>query len=426
MRHTSLPRVQRDLKELQEKWKGDKTDVLPFNKVELLQLVPDRESVDYLAHLYFDSVETMYRILHRPSFWKEYQMFWENQHEANPAFIIVILLMMATVSCLSLTERPTYIGDSALSRERAVFWIEVSERWLDRHSQKNIYLAIWQIRCLLILSKQVNLVKKKRIWTGAGTLLREAMSAGFHRDPSCLGEKVSVFDQEMRRRLWATMTELELQASIDRGMPSGSAGIPSDCATVLNVNDDELTVECDSPPISRPWKEHTESSFLHTLRASFSLRVSLNSLVNDLNAPLPYEEVLNYEEMVTEELQKLPPCVGAGENQATQAFPELARTLLDTQLRQFLILLHAPFARQTDTNSRYLVSRMICFSAASSILEQYSKLINSGNFLLLLLRHDYFRAGLIISHNMYISISIQSMYMNTLSSPVASTYLCVK
>ena len=424
MHHTSLPRVQRDLKALQVRWKGNKTNVLPLTELELLHLLPGRETVDYLVRLYFDTFETMYRILHRPSFWKEYQMFWEDHQSANPAFVILMFLMMAAVSCLSLKEQPTYIGDSAIARERAVLWIEVSEWWLGRHSQKNIYLAIWQIRCLLILAKQVNIVKKKRTWTAAGTLVREAMSAGFHRDPSLLGEKVSVFDQEMRRRLWATMIELELQASVDRGMPSASAGISSDCAAVLNVNDEDLTVECDSLPIPKPWGEYTACSFLHISRASFSLRVSLNSLVNDLSSPSLYEEALNYEEMITKELQRLPPRPAPGANQDIRGMPVVARTLLDVQLRQFLILLHAPFARQADTNSRYSLSRMICFKAAASILEQHSQLTSSGIFLLLLLRHDYFRGALIICHNTYISICIQSMCItSTLSGPVAPAYV---
>ena len=423
MHHSSLARVQRDLKALQVKWKAEKKSLLPLRDFELLQFLPDQETVDYLVRFYFDTFETTYRILHRPSFWKEYQMFWEDPQSTNPAFVIVMLLMMAAVVCLSPKDRPTYIGDSAIARERAVLWIEVSEWWLRRHSRKNIYLAIWQIRCLLVLSKQVNVIKKKQIWTAAGTLVREGMSAGFHRDPSSLGGKVSVFDQEMRRRLWATMVELELQASIDRGMPSASAGIPSDCTTVLNVNDEDLIVEGDRPPISKPWGEYTESSFLHISRASFSLRVSLNSLANDLGSPLQYEEVLSYEDMITKELQNLPSSAESGDNRNIRELSDVARTLLDVQLRQSLILLHAPFARQADTNSRYLVSRMICFKAAASIIEQYSKLARSDSFLLLLLRHDYFRGALIICHHMYISISIQSKYISTnFSGLVAPTH----
>lgn len=420
MHQKSLPRVQRDLKALQERWKSDKPNILPLADAELLSLLPNRETVDSLVRLYFDTAETIYRVLHGPSFWEEYEMFWANYPSTKPAFTILLLLMMATMSCITDKEHQTYIGESALARERAVLWIEVSEWWLDHHSQKNIYLAIWQIRCLLVLAKQVNVVKKKRTWTVAGTLVREAMSAGFHRDPSRLGEKVSIFDQEMRRRLWATIIELELSASIDRGMPSASTAIPSDASTVLNINDEDLNVECDRPPVSKPWKEPTSSSFLHISGASFALRVSLNSFLNELSSPLVYEEVLKYEEMVTEELQRLPPRAESGKTQDSGGLPLVARTLLDVQLQQFLIMLHSPFARQADSNSRFSLSRMICFNAAARIVEQYSQLIEAGNFLLLLHRHDYFRAALVICHKMYVSVGIQSMYsMNDLYDFVA-------
>jgi hypothetical protein len=401
--HTSLPRVQRDLKSFQMRWKAEKKNLaLRPTDEELLQLVPSRDIVDYHVRLYFDTSESMYRILHQPNFLKEYQLFWENQQAASPAFVIILLLIMATVSCISTREEPKFVGDSAMARERAVLWIEISDRWQRHHSQKNIYLAIWQIRCLLLLAKQINIVKKKKTWTMAGTLVREAMSAGFHRDPNLLGEKVSVFDQEMRRRLWATMTELELQVSIDRGMPSATAGVPSDSAPILNIDDDQLGVERGSPPIPRPSYEYTACSFLHISKTSFPLRVTLNSLVNDLSSPSRYEEVLNYEEQVTKEIQKLPPKKDNG-------VPNLTRALLDIQLRQFLILLHAPFARQADINSRYSLSRMICLNAAASIIEQYMHLKGSEKFLLLCLRHDYFRAALNICHTIYISINIRSI-----------------
>ena len=383
---------------------------LPLTDAEIVHLLPDRQVVDRLVHLYFDTFESTYRILHAPSFWKEYSSFWEDSQACSPAFVILLLLTMGTAICTADEDSQKYIGDSSLSRERAVLWIEASEWWLGRQSQKHTSLAIWQIRCLLLLAKQVNAVKKKRTWTVAGTLLREAMAAGFHRDPdpSSLAGKMSFFDTEMRRRLWTTITELELLVSIDRGMPS-SAGIPSDNGLIFNVNDEDLDPDRDSTPTSKPWEEFTSCSFLHMSSASFHLRLSLNSRVNDPTSPLQYEEVLDCEEMITKELQRLPPRDESGHSQGHGGMTLIARTLLDVQLRQFLILIHAPFARQRTTNSRSLVSRMICINAAVSILEQYSQLQKSGNFLPLLLRQDCYRAALTICHNMYTSGSIQGM-----------------
>jgi hypothetical protein len=408
MHHASLSRVQRDLKALQVSWKTEKGDAMPLKDLNLLDLLPVRETVDRLVHLYFDTFETAYRILHAPTFWREYQGFWGEPQAARPAFVVTILLLMAAVNCVSSREQSTYIGDSATAREAAILWIEACDLWLQRQSQKHVYLAIWQIRCLLLLAKMANTVKKKRTWTSAGNLMRQAMSAGFHRDPSLLGTKVSVFDQEMRRRLWATMVELELQASIDRGMPSALAGFPSDVAPVLNINDEDFDEGSQRAPLQKPWDEYTATSFLHMSRSSLSLRVSLNSLLNELSSHAQYEDVLMYDEKIMQKLQDIPAPPDPEAVPEGPRLPDLLRTLLDVQLRQFLILLHSPFARQAQSNSRFSLSKMACFNAAGSILEQYSKLGASGNHTLLLFRNDVFRAALSTCHNIHVSTSIQS------------------
>lgn len=405
----SLYRTQHGLKDLQKRWKVEKSNTLSTPQLDLAYLFPDRELMDDLVHLYFDTFENIYQILHRPSFWKEYADFLEDRASARPAFVMTVLLLMACTSCITRKESVRYIGDSSLGRERATLWVEAAESWLRHHSQKNIYLAVWQVRCLLIVAKQVNSIKKKRFWTEAGTLVREAMAAGFHRDPSILGDKVSDFDREMRRRLWGTMIELELQASIDRGMASTSSGLSTDTKTALNIEDEDLSDEIENESQAKPANEYTQTSFLYLSGGSFQLRASLNSIVNDLKVPVKYEEVLEYEEMIMQELKKLPPWTkdqpasGVGLSLA-------ARTLLDVQLRQFLIMLHSPFARQPERTSRHSLSRMVCFDAAANILDQYKRLNESGNYALLLIRHDYFRSGLIICQNAYISLSLQSKW----------------
>ncbi|KAJ6111408.1 hypothetical protein N7523_007469 [Penicillium sp. IBT 18751x] len=400
--HPSLPRVQRELKSLQMKWKLEKPSLSPSVNAKLLHLFPEEAIADQLIHIYLDTVESTYRVVHVPSFCEEYKAFRENELSARPAFLVLMLLMMSAASCLS-NESVTYVGDSAVARERAALWIEVSEQWLQKQSQKHTYLSIWQIRCLLLVSKQVNVIKKKRIWTEAGTLLRQAMAAGFHRDPGFLGEKVSDFDQEMRRRLWNTITELELQASIDRGMSSSSAGIFSDCHAILNIDDEDIRDDDRNESRAKKWDEYTRSSFLNISRSSFALRVSLNSVVNDLSSALQWEQIASYEELVMAELNKLPPWT-----KSTAGIDEgaLAGSILQIQLRQFLILLHTPFARKRVPDSRSSVSRMICFQAATKTLEQVQHLTQHNYYFFLLFRQEYFRAALVVCHNAFICYNV--------------------
>lgn len=404
--HHSLASVQKELKEIDVGWMLEKRKFPSMKDAELHLVLPDQSFMDEAIGLYFKTFETTYRIVHRPTFQAEYDRLRKDPKDAKPALIILILLMMATVSAVLETDR-TYIGSASLGRERGTLWIETAEKWLRHQSKKNIYLAIWQIRCLLVVAKQMNRYKKKQMWSVAGELVRDGMAAGFHRDP---GHKVrSPFDQEMRRRLWATMIELELQASIDRGMPSALAAIRMDCAPPLDVDDEDLMPDFERAPVPRTSGEHTATSFLCLARQSFDLRVRLNSRLNDLDVSLSYEEVTRYEEMVLAELNKLPRPTEVSNASSARKMTGLARTVLDLQLRQFLISLHAPFARQAESNSRYTVSRMVCFNAAASLIEQHLTLLKNKNPILLLFRNDYFRAALILAHHAYISSQIQGM-----------------
>ncbi|KAJ5257109.1 hypothetical protein N7478_013213 [Penicillium angulare] len=421
--HKSLYRVQHDLKNRHKKWKLEKINTLSTPQLDFTYLLPSQKTIDELVHLYLDNFEPIYRIIHIPSFWNEYVKFSSDHQSTSSAFVVTILLIMAAASCIVRNDQIRYMGDSSLARERAVMWIEASESWLRSHSQKNIYLAVWQIRCLSILAKLVNTVKKKRHWTEAGTLVREAMAAGFHRDPCLLGERISAFDREMRRRMWATMTELELQASTDRGMTSTSAGIFSDTKGVLNIEDKDLTDEPVELVNQRPITEYTTSSFLSFSNASFSLRVTLNTVVNDISSSVKYEEVMHYEELITKALQELPSWESIQSPSNSGSLSLLARSLLDIQLRQYLIMLHGPFARQSESTSRHSLSRMICFEAAASIIDQHKRLNETHTSALLLLRHDYFRAALVICQNSLISISLRNDVLLSSNTPIFFEYI---
>ncbi|CAD0107285.1 unnamed protein product, partial [Aureobasidium uvarum] len=290
-RDTTLAQVQRSLKSLQLQWKQAKSTLVTSGEIDvqrLVSLLPDRTTTDRLVQVYWRTFETIHRILYKPDFWADYYALWENPLAASAEFLVTVLLVVATVSCICSEEHMSYIGDSSSLRERAIALVEVCEFWLERQSQKNISLAHWQCRCLLLLAKISNTIKKKQTWNIAGNLLRQAMSAGFHRDPSLLGTPMRQIDQEMRRRLWATIVELELQISIERGMPSMLTSVTWDTANALDVLDEEL----DQSGKGRH-SPHSTVSSLHSSRASLSLRLSLTAAINDTHSPLTHDDVLN-------------------------------------------------------------------------------------------------------------------------------------
>jgi hypothetical protein len=93
------------------------------------------------------------------------------------------------------------------------------ETWLDRQTgRQQLTLAILRTRAMLILTQQVRSVRADEVWKATGTLLRSAMTAGLHRDPLEFPE-IPIFEGELRRRLWMTIVEMDLGASLTHGMP---------------------------------------------------------------------------------------------------------------------------------------------------------------------------------------------------------------
>ncbi|GME24061.1 uncharacterized protein LTHEOB_3385 [Neofusicoccum parvum] len=385
-----------EMKAIRERWKKHK--LLSMPNEDLAALLPRKETVDHLVQHYFETLETTLRILHTPGFWEEYAHFWTEPSRRRPEFVATVLAVIANVITATFDPPTTYRADRPLQVETAMEWVESIERWLSLQSRKHADVSHFQIRCLLMQTRCVNSIKWKEIWGNARNLVTFGLSTGLHRDPSWLVKETTIFDQEMRRRLWATMLEMELQCSIYRGMPSSSHGLFTDTSPPLNVNDEDIdNTARKAPPTPWPIQEYTSTSYLYVSAKSLPLRIEINSALNNAAAPLTYEEAVSYAEKVVAELEKIPSWTG-------RDVAVVPRMLLDIQLRQFLVLLHEPFARKAGSDSRYTYSRTACFDAAASVIDHHHKIMTMGNKTVLLpLWNDTARAAISIIHNAFMS-----------------------
>ena len=157
--------------------------------------VPPREMADQLVDLYFRTYESVYRILHIPSFRKEYVDFWSYPESTSTIFVVKLLLVMAIGACFCQGEREEDIRTSARQ------WVISSQSWASAlFDKEQLNLSIIQVNCLLLLARQTNSVGVDLIWIPTGNLLRIAFSMGFHRDPKHF-PKLPLFVAEMRRRI---------------------------------------------------------------------------------------------------------------------------------------------------------------------------------------------------------------------------------
>ena len=355
---------------------------------DLLSLLPPPEAMDYKVQLYLETYETTLRIIHKPSFWAEYRA--KPSHQWRESFTAVVLMIVAAVNCAAVSEL-NFTEDISTTRIETQRLVAAVDEWWERQSQKHLTAEAFQVQLLSLLAKATTALKRKRAWTNSGFLLRVAISAGFHRDPSELGGTISVFEQEMRRRLWATIVEWDLAVSIQRGLPPMAASVPAVCRAPLNINDVDIQQESQALPEGRPLSERTDTSFLQISLRSLSLRTSLASLLNDPGARLSWSEILSYEEEIQQELRNLP--------EWTHGRDTLDAAMLDLQLRQYILWLYSYHSRGLP-GPKTAYARLATVNAASEMIEQYTRLSVADVNALNMLRNDMFQCIVTISLNM--------------------------
>ncbi|KEF59913.1 uncharacterized protein A1O9_04761 [Exophiala aquamarina CBS 119918] len=370
--------------------------LMPSQFETLASMVPDQKRTDALVQEYFATIETTYRILHMPTFFQSYKEFWKSSSNVSAPFLAQLLLICACVNS-AVEGGPTgFRGRSSASREMSVNWLDCAEDWVDLQSQKHVTLEVFQVRTLVVLAKRLNCVKIKREWTMTGHLLRLAMSSGLHREPTVLSNRISVFDQEMRRRLWFTILEVETQSCLDRGMPATIHPFDWDCLPPLNIHDEDFDLMTEKMPPVRPMSEFTRTSFLCVAQQHLHLRLDMLSRINSIKVCLESGIAAEYDQKLRIFLDDIPPW---RENPSSTTAHMLSRLLL----YEFLLVIHEPNSASHDEQAQSFFTRAARRNAAQNTLKIYTEMSQSVSRIFSNIREDLFRACLALCHDIVAS-----------------------
>lgn len=328
---------------------------------DLKDCFPVRDVADKLVQNYFRTMEGTYRILHIPSFYREYENYWLNPQSALTSSIVKILLVMAIGTTFHQEE------DYRLLRVKAIQWVYSSQGWIFGPDEKGrLTLSGLQVYCLLLLARQAIAIGGDMIWVTAGSLLRSAFRMGLHRDPMHY-KRMSPMQGELRRRLWATILELTIQTSMDSGMPPLISSNDYDTEAPSNINDEDISEKGSSLPTVKPVNIFTQTSLQIQLIKSSHLRLHILQAINDFHSQLSYDAVLKFGNELTAACKEFSQLI----NGYFPPYPiptALQRNLVDMLVRRFLFALHRSFALKARTNSRFYFSRKICLDTALVII----------------------------------------------------------
>ncbi|KAF4177506.1 hypothetical protein CNMCM7927_003169 [Aspergillus lentulus] len=250
---------------------------------------PSREMSDAMANLYLTSFETTHRILHVPTFWLEYQRYWDNPDGAAPSLRLKVLLVIGIGSSLyDHGDRAAALRNIDLVQQ----WIYAAQTWLSGPLEKDrLDISGLQVYCLSILARQIFSIGDDTIWISIGSLVHIAMQLGLHRDPKHL-PAISVLQAELRRRLWYTILEFVVQASLDSWMPPRISFDEFDAEPPSNINDNELN-ESTTELQPRQMDVFTATSVQLALIESLPVRLRIVQLLNGFHSEISYDRVLS-------------------------------------------------------------------------------------------------------------------------------------
>lgn len=334
--------------------------------------------------LYFSTFENTLRILHVPSFVGEWNAFWDQRESqtdtscANELFLAKLLTLMACSGCFGSGKQLQSAGLSQRSLMQMCHnWIEAVATWLalmTSHAQLSV--DVIQIKCLLLLAQQATAWEGDLAGMGSGSLIREAMLMGLHRDPANFAH-LSPYWAELRKRLWLTIIELELQASIYGGLPLAISWDEFDCPFPSNIDDEDFSVDSPRLPLSKPPNTLTRTSFQIALAQTLQTRMMISKTINRVRLSVNYDEIMKLSERFSKELAHAPPELRDTSRpettaEAVDSCPEFRRSFFLFLHYRCLLALHRPFfLKLAETlGEPYVFSRRVCVQSSLALLAQ--------------------------------------------------------
>jgi hypothetical protein len=248
--------------------------------LKLREFLPPKPYCDRLVDIYCRHFERTFRILHIPTFLRRYDQIWTSDDADICTSSSIVPELTAVMTMAYHMNDGQHLGDDRNHRSylKGVA-IDLVQAWLDELGRKQrTELSTLQVEVLLLLSKSLGGLQPEKLWSSTGALVRSAMVMGLNMDPASI-KGMSPYYAEMRRRIWATILEMDLQASMFCGMPLVIPELNTNSFLPSNINDADFDESAVALPASHPTRTYTDSLFQVVLASSLPRRLKALSLI---------------------------------------------------------------------------------------------------------------------------------------------------
>ncbi|PQE05261.1 Zn2Cys6 transcription factor protein [Rutstroemia sp. NJR-2017a BVV2] len=357
-------------KESQKSVKVRSQSVLQRNARPLTVLeesLPGKQTCDRLFNIYVDQFEKTLRVLHVPSLLRNYEGFWKSngRNFDTSAFLPLLMTILAIGHTLDdrndsnyQHDEKSYLHSSALDDvENLILRIDTKHR---------IEFATLQTETLLVIARQLRGCPADELWRATGSLVRSATIMGLHLNPARLN-KISPFQAELRRRLWTTIVQMDLDASIAANMPIANTLLDFDGMIPTNIDDKDFDESTEVLPPSKPLSEWTDALPQVVLAMVLPQQLKIVGLMKSATPGTDLTQTVEEGRKLNDFLESLP--LLRLDTTSHRSVDLLKRILVNIYLRRPLLHLYSIIIRQdSQMGANFADLQQFCLESSVGVL----------------------------------------------------------
>ncbi|KAK5217296.1 hypothetical protein LTR72_009863 [Exophiala xenobiotica] len=220
--------------------------------------LPPREQVDRRLSTYFNARYMVIPFIHTWQFQRQYEVFWTQPLETSPLWLSILF----SICCLSATLSEASGFETRMPEDQPpprTSFLSASCQCLRlggfiRPKRFVVEALALYTQCLYSQTLDPS-GESALVWA---MLIRQAYRSGYHRDSSQFPSTFSVFETEMRRRVWAMLRQFDLMSSFQLGLPNQIPRGSWDTQDPRNLLDADFDEHTTVLPPSRPETEPTQ------------------------------------------------------------------------------------------------------------------------------------------------------------------------
>lgn len=334
----------------------------PSSFEKVLEVLPPKSQVDRYMSVYFKTDYLVLPVIHQGRFQRQYEDFWRDPLRSPPLWTSILFSILVTAATVNLMNQSKSMEEEYTRRDE---FLGAAAQCLIIGNYGKPQEYVLEALILYAQTKYVaSLDPSREVAVILSLVFRFAFEMGYHRDPEHFPH-ITIFQGEMRRRLWAICRQIDLLQAFQLGLPMYIPHDAYDTKPFSNLADSDFDEESTYLPPSRPETEPTRISqfsvkcrVIVTFSQAFCSSISLK--------PISIDKVMELDREVREAHGTVPPSLQT--RPIAGSFTEnssviMARIEIELLFRKTLCSLHRK--PMTAGNS---FSREVCRESAMSIL----------------------------------------------------------